>query len=94
MRGANLRGANLRGVLLIAADLREADMRMTDLIGADFRDADLSGANLEGSIFLTQAQLNSAKGNCKPNCPLSKHSRPLAALVFSKETLLTYMKKK
>lgn len=71
LRGANLRGANLRGVLLIAADLREADMRMTDLIGADFRDADLSGANLEGSIFLTQAQLNSAKGNCKTKLPPS-----------------------
>ncbi|MCC3378053.1 pentapeptide repeat-containing protein [Paenibacillus sp. UY79] len=71
LRGANLRGANLRGVLLIAADLREADMRMTDLIGADFRDADLSGANLEGSIFLTQAQLNSAKGNRKTILPPS-----------------------
>lgn len=61
----------MRGVLLIAADLREADMRMTNLIGADFRDADLSGANLEGSIFLTQAQLNSAKGNCKTKLPPS-----------------------
>ncbi|MDQ0496102.1 MULTISPECIES: pentapeptide repeat-containing protein [Paenibacillus] len=71
LRGANLRGTNLRGVLLIAADLREADMRMTDLIGADFRDADLSGANLEGSIFLTQAQLNSAKGNRKTKIPSS-----------------------
>ncbi|MGQ3481545.1 pentapeptide repeat-containing protein [Paenibacillus sp. TY11] len=71
LRGANLRGANLRGVLLIAADLREADLRMTDLIGADFRDADLSEANLEGSIFLTQAQLNSAKGNCKTKLPPS-----------------------
>lgn len=71
LRGANLRGTNLRGVLLIAADLREADLRMTDLIGTDFRDADLSGANLEGSIFLTQAQLNSAKGNCKTKLPPS-----------------------
>ncbi|KAF6574046.1 pentapeptide repeat-containing protein [Paenibacillus sp. EKM212P] len=71
LRGANLRGTNLRGILLIAADLREADLRMTDLIGTDFRDADLSGANLEGSIFLTQAQLNSAKGNCKTKLPPS-----------------------
>lgn len=71
LRAANLRGANLRGVLLIAADLREADLRRTDLIGADFRDADLSGANLEGSFFLTQAQLNSAKGNYKTKLPPS-----------------------
>ncbi|QWU18380.1 pentapeptide repeat-containing protein [Paenibacillus sophorae] len=63
LRGAGLRGANLRGALLIASDLRDSDMRMTDLIGADFRDADLSGADLTGSVFLTQAQVNSAKGD-------------------------------
>lgn len=69
LKGANLRGANLRGVLFIAADLRGADMRMTDLIGADLRDADLSGADLSGSIFLTQAQLNSANGNIHTKLP-------------------------
>ncbi|MDB5052747.1 MAG: hypothetical protein JWM44_797 [Bacilli bacterium] len=61
----------MRGVLLIASDLRDADMRMTDLIGADFRDADLSGANLIGSIFLTQAQVNSANGDIKTKLPPS-----------------------
>ncbi|WHY78427.1 pentapeptide repeat-containing protein [Neobacillus sp. WH10] len=71
LRGANLKGANLRGALLIAADLREADMRATDLIGADFRDADLRGANLTGSIFLTQAQINSAKGDITTKLPPS-----------------------
>jgi uncharacterized protein YjbI with pentapeptide repeats len=63
LKGADLKGANLRGALLIAADLRNADLRWSDLIGADFRDADISGANLTGSIFLTQAQVNAAKGN-------------------------------
>lgn len=63
LRGANLRGVNLRGALLIASDLRGADLRSADLIGADLRDADLTGANLEGSIFLTQVQVNSAKGD-------------------------------
>jgi uncharacterized protein YjbI with pentapeptide repeats len=71
LRGADLTGANLRGAILIAADLREADMRMTDLIGADFRDTDLSGANLRGSIFLTQAQVNSANGNKNTKLPAS-----------------------
>lgn len=71
LRGADLRGANLRGVLLIASDLREADIRMTDLIGADLRDADLSGADLTGSIFLTQAQVNSANGDRKTKLPPS-----------------------
>lgn len=73
LKGADLRGANLRGVLLIAADLREADMRMSDLIGADLRDADLSGANLTGSIFLTQAQVNSANGDRTTKLPPSLH---------------------
>jgi uncharacterized protein YjbI with pentapeptide repeats len=63
LNGANLRGTDLRGALLIAADLREADMSTTDLLGADLRDANLNGANLTGSIFLTQAQINSANGN-------------------------------
>lgn len=63
LRGANLKGANLRGALLIAADLRNADLRWSDVIGADFRDADISGANLTGCIFLTQAQVNAAKGD-------------------------------
>ncbi|MGE8017384.1 pentapeptide repeat-containing protein [Peribacillus frigoritolerans] len=71
LRGADLRGANLRGALLIASDLREADMRVTDLIGADFRDADLSGADLTGSFFITQAQINSAKGDKKTKLPHS-----------------------
>ncbi|MFJ7363011.1 pentapeptide repeat-containing protein [Peribacillus frigoritolerans] len=71
LRGADLRGANLRGALLIASDLREADMRVTDLIGADFRDADLSGADLTGSFFITQAQINSAKGDTKTKLPPS-----------------------
>ncbi|MDF2683947.1 MAG: oxetanocin resistance protein [Brevibacillus sp.] len=71
LRGADLRGANLRGAYLIAADLREADMRMADLIGADFRDADLRGANLTDCIFLTQTQLNAAKGDTSTKLPPS-----------------------
>ncbi|HEX3031912.1 MAG TPA: pentapeptide repeat-containing protein, partial [Bacillota bacterium] len=63
LRSTDLRGANLRGAFLIAADLRGADLTGTDLIGADLRDADLRGADLSRSLFLTQAQLNVAKGN-------------------------------
>jgi uncharacterized protein YjbI with pentapeptide repeats len=69
LKGANLRGANLRGAYLIAADLTSADLRAADLIGADFRDADLSGADLTGSIFLTQSQLNAAKGDATTRLP-------------------------
>ncbi|GAA1923457.1 pentapeptide repeat-containing protein [Streptantibioticus ferralitis] len=69
LKGANLRGANLRGAYLIAADLSGADLRNADLIGADFRDADLSGADLTGSIFLTQSQLNAARGDAATKLP-------------------------
>jgi len=75
LKGADLRGANLRGACLIAADLQNADLRAADLIGADFRDADLSGADLTGAIFLTQAQLNAAKGDATGKLP-PKLTRP------------------
>ncbi|MFH8552313.1 pentapeptide repeat-containing protein [Streptomyces celluloflavus] len=69
LRKADLRGANLRGAYLIGADLTGADLRLADLIGADLRGADLSGADLTGSIFLTQAQLNAAKGDLNTRLP-------------------------
>lgn len=69
LREADLRRANLRGALLIAADLRGADLREADLIGADLRDADLAGADLTGALFLTQAQVNSAKGDAMTKIP-------------------------
>ncbi|HET6529469.1 MAG TPA: pentapeptide repeat-containing protein [Actinoplanes sp.] len=61
LRGADLRGANLRGALLIGADLRGADLRRADFTGADLRGADLRGADLTGAIFLTAAQVRSAR---------------------------------
>jgi hypothetical protein len=63
LRKASLRAANLRGAYLIGADLREADLREADLLGSDLRDADLSGANLGAALFLTQFQLNAARGD-------------------------------
>jgi uncharacterized protein YjbI with pentapeptide repeats len=69
LAGANLRGANLRGAFLIAADLKKADLRTADLCGADLRAADLSDADLTESIFLTQFQLNAAKGNAATRLP-------------------------
>lgn len=69
LSGADLRGASLRGALLVAADLSAADLRDADLIGADLRDADLSGADLTGALFLTQAQLNAARGDAATVLP-------------------------
>lgn len=74
-RLTGLRGAQLRGALLIAADLSEQDLTDADLLGADLRDAELAGADLTGALFLTQAQLNSARGDGRTRLP-SHLSRP------------------
>ncbi|MEV6987100.1 pentapeptide repeat-containing protein [Sphaerisporangium sp. NPDC051017] len=68
---AGLRGASLRGAYLIGADLRGADLRSVDLLGADLRGADLRGADLTGAFFLTQAQLDAAKGDDVTRLPPS-----------------------
>ena len=69
LRKTNLRGADLRGACLIAANLRGSDLSNADLIGADLRDTDISGADLSHSIFLTQMQINSAKGDSDTKLP-------------------------
>lgn len=71
LRGADLAKADLRGTYLIAADLRDADLRQADLIGADLRDADLRGADLTGALFLTQSQVNAARGDRATKLPPS-----------------------
>jgi uncharacterized protein YjbI with pentapeptide repeats len=71
LRGADLRGASLRGACLIRADLRGADLAAADLTGADLRGADLGGADLCGSIFLTQAQIDAARGDPGTRLPPS-----------------------
>lgn len=69
LTGSDLRGASLRGALLIAADLRGADLRTAEVLGADLRGADLSGADLRGCFFLTQAQVNAARGDAATRLP-------------------------
>lgn len=71
LRGAKLRGASMRGACLIAADLSGADLRTADLIGADLRDANLCGTDLTGALFVTQPQLNAARGDQATRIPAS-----------------------
>ncbi|MFF2996761.1 pentapeptide repeat-containing protein [Streptomyces sp. NPDC057950] len=71
LQGADLRGADLRGAYLIAADLTGADLRGADLIGADLRDTDLTDADLTGAFFLTQPQVNAARGGAGTRLPRS-----------------------
>jgi len=68
--GADLRGISLRGAYLLGADLRGADLRWTDLLGADLRGADLRQARLRTSLFLTQPQLEAARGDSGTSLPL------------------------
>ncbi|WP_439692494.1 pentapeptide repeat-containing protein [Curtobacterium sp. SP.BCo] len=63
LRGADLRGATLRGRLAIAADLRGARLERCVLLGVDLRDADLRGTDLRGAVYVTQMQVNSARGD-------------------------------
>src|SRR5262249_8834565 len=73
--GADRRHANLRGPCLIGADLRRADLRRADLTGADVRGTDLRGADLSTAIFVTQAQLDSARGDATTRVPAGR-TRP------------------
>lgn len=56
-------GADLKPTYLIAADLRDRDLSGADLLGADLRDARLDGADLSKALYLTQPQLNAARGS-------------------------------
>ncbi|MBD8043824.1 pentapeptide repeat-containing protein [Arthrobacter sp. Sa2BUA2] len=69
LRSASLCGADLRGAYLIGADLRGADLAGTDLLGADLRSARLEGADLTRALFLTQPQVNAARGNSNTLLP-------------------------
>ena len=71
LSGADLHGASLRGAYLIGADLRGADLRSTDLLGADLRAAELAGADLTGALFVTQPQLDAARGDRTTGLPAS-----------------------
>jgi pentapeptide repeat protein len=69
LRGLALRDADLRGADLIAADLRDQDLGRADLLGADLRDTDVRGADLSETVFLSQSQVNAARGDSATRIP-------------------------
>ena len=71
LTNANLIGANFAGALLIASNMQDTNLKGANLIGADLRDADIRRANLEDSMFLTQSQVNTARGNSRTKLPKS-----------------------
>ncbi|MGH3413745.1 MAG: pentapeptide repeat-containing protein [Marmoricola sp.] len=69
LRRHDLRDADLRGTALIAADLRGLDLGRADLLGADLRDADVCATDLSRVLFLTQPQVNAARGDTRTRLP-------------------------
>lgn len=63
LRKEDLRGRDFSMSLLIAANLGGGCLYGTNFLGADMRDTNIEDADLSQSIFLTQRQINSAKGS-------------------------------
>jgi hypothetical protein len=69
LRRTPLRAADLRNTRLIGADLRGTALERADLLGADLRGADLRGADLSTALYVTQAQVNAARGDAATRLP-------------------------
>ncbi len=65
----DMSGTDLSSQLLIAANFEEAVFKGTILLGSDTRDTDFRDADLSEAVFLTQGQVNSAKGNRNTKLP-------------------------
>lgn len=67
----DMSGLDLSMKLLIAANFDGCTFNGTVFLGSDTRDTNFSNADLREAVFLTQGQINSAKGN--RNTKLPKH---------------------
>lgn len=63
MQRKNLARFDFRMSLLIAANLMQADLHGANFLGADMRDTNICNTDLSQCLFLTQIQINSARGN-------------------------------
>lgn len=68
-KGKDLSGMDLSTKLLIATHFEECQFQKTIFLGADTRDTHFDNADLSGALFLTQAQINAAKGNRQTKLP-------------------------
>ena len=71
----NLDGRDFSMSLMIAANLEGCSLQGTNFLGADMRDTNIKNTDLSGCAFLTQMQINSAKGNSNTKIP-ENLSRP------------------
>ena len=75
-RRVGLHGRDFSTALLIAADFGGCRPYGANFLGADLRDANFKGADLRDSIFLTQAQVNAARGDRATRLPPALHRPP------------------
>lgn len=69
LRHAQLQDVDLRAATLIGADLRGLTLHHIDLLGADLRAADVRGTDLTDALYVTQAQVNGARGDAATRLP-------------------------
>ncbi len=67
--GIDLREHDCSYALFQGADLRGCDLTGTSFLCCDLRGADLRGADLSQALFLTQSQLNTARGSASTLLP-------------------------
>lgn len=67
---ANLVGGDFSMALMIAANLEGCRLCGANFLGADMRDANIRNTDLSECAFLTQMQINSAKGNANTRIPV------------------------
>ncbi|MDD2957191.1 MAG: pentapeptide repeat-containing protein [Lachnospiraceae bacterium] len=69
MKHKNLEKMDFSMSLLIATNLEQANLCGANFLGADMRDTNISNTDLSQCLFLTQLQINSAKGNSNTSLP-------------------------
>ncbi|MGN1181640.1 MAG: pentapeptide repeat-containing protein [Faecalibacillus sp.] len=65
----DMTGVDLNMKLAIASSFKNCQFKGATFIGTDTRDANFEGADLREAIFLTQGQINVAKGSRKTKLP-------------------------
>lgn len=68
-KNRDMSGLDLSTKLLIAANFESCVFHGTIFLGADTRDTNFSNADLREAIFLSQGQINSARGNRNTKLP-------------------------
>lgn len=75
-KGKDLSNHDFSMKLLLAADFTNCIFHGAVFLGADTRDTNFCNADLRQALFLSQGQVNSAKGNAKTKLPEHLH-RPV-----------------